>query len=94
MSIFQGIRKPNSIFSGTCIQETYNKMFLLGTDLESILDNFFLDYYLPSLKNPRKALLTSAAKFSALDCAVSRVVNIFILKILHDFRFLPAQVFI
>jgi hypothetical protein len=59
----------------------------LGTDLESILTRFFLDYYLPSLKNPCKALLISAAKFSALDCAVSRVVIIFILKILRGFHF-------
>jgi hypothetical protein len=69
-------------------------MPLSGTDLESILSRFFLDYNLPNLKNPRKALLTSAAKFSALDCAVSRDVNIFILMILHDFRFEPAQVFL
>jgi hypothetical protein len=69
-------------------------MPLLGTDLENIIDRLFLDYNLPSIKNPRKVLLTSAAKFSALDCAVPRVVNIFILTILRDFRFLPAEVFI
>lgn len=65
-------------------------MPLLGTDLENVLHRFFLDYNLQSIKNPRKVLLTSAAKFSALDCAVSRVVNIFILMMLHDLRFLPA----
>jgi hypothetical protein len=52
MCAFEGIRKRNSTFNVTGIQQACNKMPLLGTDLENILDRFFLDYNLPSIKNP------------------------------------------